>query len=130
MDHREMQWRLLLLFPNRRKHADTAVADLKNRFRHLALFVPDLDAMQSLNVYFFHLVCNRMLAISGKTIHAGAYPEVCRGRLRGCRRAHKCRSHDRRCARNAAPPAKGRWSASGSPASGYSLSFRWAPEWD
>ena len=83
VDHGQQEFGVLLVFTDGRKHPDTAVFDFQNGFRPITFFITDLEAMQSLDVHFFHFRRNRMFPVSGQPIHAGAHQEMGAQRLGG-----------------------------------------------
>ena len=82
MEDRETEWRMLLLFPPRRKNPDTPITNLQYGLGHISLLIPDLNPMQPLNPHFLHLIGDRVPAIACQAIHAGPYQEVGPGSLR------------------------------------------------
>src|SRR5215467_7941247 len=77
MDDREHEFRVLLVFADRRKNSDATIPDFKNGFRSSTFFIAQLDAMKPLDAQLVHFIGNRMFPISCKAIHAGAHQEIC-----------------------------------------------------
>jgi hypothetical protein len=76
MNNSKIQIGVLLLLADRRKHADATIADLQNRLPDLTSVVTHLNAMQPPDRNLLHFIGDRVLAISGQPVHAGAHQEM------------------------------------------------------
>ena len=76
MDHCQVERRVSFLFADRRQHGDALEPDLQCGLGCLALVIAHFDVMKALDVGLLHLGCNRMAAVAGKPIDAGADEEV------------------------------------------------------
>ena len=76
MKNRQHQWRVQLLFCDRSKHPDAAIAELQYGFAHGAFLVPHLDPVQPLNLDLGHLVGHGVVAFAGKPVDTRSQQEV------------------------------------------------------
>ena len=77
VDHRESQRRILFLLSNGREDFQPLVFDFKGSPRHASLAITNLDLMNGLYLSVLHRRRNRLLAIDGETVHAGADEKSC-----------------------------------------------------
>jgi hypothetical protein len=76
VDRREDQFRIIFLLADGWADHHASIANFKNCSRKVPLLVPHLNTMQSPNWSLFHRIANRMFAISGPPVDAGAHQEM------------------------------------------------------
>ncbi len=76
MDHDEIQRGIVFLLADRRQDVDAPILEFERGTADIAVFVACLDAMQPLDRDLFHLVGDRVFAITGKAIDARSHDEV------------------------------------------------------
>ena len=71
MKNRKHQRRIHLLFRDRSKHPDAAIAEFKNRFAHAAFLIAHLDPVQPLHSYLAHLVGDGVVSFAREPVDTG-----------------------------------------------------------
>ena len=76
MDHSKFEGGIALLFADGRLDRDAPELDFQRNFCDFALVVSHFDVMQAFDAGFLHLGRDRMSAIAGEPIDAGANQKV------------------------------------------------------
>src|SRR5690606_2496839 len=76
VQHREIESRVALLFPNRRQDADAAILDRNSDSFGFSLAVADLDLMQPADLCLVHLGGDGMLAVASQPVDAAPDEEM------------------------------------------------------
>ena len=79
MKNREHQRRIYLLFCDRSKHPDAAIAEFKNGFTHGAFLIAHFDPVQPFHSHLAHLVGDSVVSLARKPVDTRSQKEVSAG---------------------------------------------------
>jgi hypothetical protein len=76
MNNRQAQSRISVLLSDWRQDTNAAILYLKRGLAYIALFVPNLDAMQPSHASVAHFLGNGMVATARQPVDTSAYEEM------------------------------------------------------